>query len=113
MRARPRRAHGPHHIDGSSDGNREGLGDTWGIYLVSGAGFEAVRRHLQQFLMVEADGEENRLFFPLLRSAGSADLLRGNIPEQRSEIMMSIDVILYEVQGHLACLNPVETVIRQ
>jgi hypothetical protein len=84
---------------------REGFGDAWGIYLVSDAGFDAVRRHLRQFLMVEAEGEERRLFFRFYDPRVLRTFAEVITPEQRNEFMKDLDVILYEVQDRLSRLT--------
>ncbi len=85
---------------------REGLGDAWGIYLVSGAGFDTVRRHLRQFLMVEAAGEERRLYFRFYDPRVLQTFADMITPEQRREFMKDLDVIVYEEQDRLSRLTP-------
>lgn len=74
----------------------EGWGESWGIYLTSKAGFEPLRRHLRQFLMVEAEGEANRLFFRFYDPRVMHTFAAVITPEQRSELMAQIDTLVYE-----------------
>jgi hypothetical protein len=41
----------------------EGWGENWGIYLTCTSPFLELRRHLRKFLMVHAEGWENRMYF--------------------------------------------------
>lgn len=41
----------------------EGWGQSWGVYLTSARPLAEVRRHLRRLLMVEAEGEKERLYF--------------------------------------------------
>lgn len=74
----------------------EGWGEAWGIYLSSKAGFEPLRRHLRQFLMVDAEGEPNRLFFRFYDPRVLRTFAEVITPEQRVELMAQIDTLLYE-----------------
>ncbi len=85
----------------------EGWGEAWGIFLTSKAGYEPLRRHLRQFLMVDAEGEPNRLFFRFYDPRVLRTFAEVITPEQRREIMAQIDTLLYETpeQG-VASLHP-------
>jgi hypothetical protein len=74
----------------------EGWGDAWGIFLRSGAGFEAVRRHLRRFLVVKGEGEPRRLFFRFYDPRVMRTTVRVFTPEQRAELLQDLEVILYE-----------------
>lgn len=74
----------------------EGWGEAWGIYLESRAGFEPLRRHLRQFLMVDAEGEPNRLFLRFYDPRVLRTFAEVITPEQRAELMAQIDMLLYE-----------------
>lgn len=85
---------------------REGLGNAWGIYIVSDAGFEAVRRHLRQFLMVEAEGEERRLFFRFYDPRVMETFADVITSQQRREFMKDLEVIIYEKPSRLERMTP-------
>ena len=85
----------------------EGWGEAWGIFLKSSAGFEAVRRHLRQFLLVEAEGEPHRLFFRFYDPRVLRTFAEVITPEQRAELMARLDALMYEdAAGELASLRP-------
>lgn len=84
----------------------EGWGDAWGIYIESSAGFDTVRRHLRQFILVEAAGESHRLFFRFYDPRVMRTFARMITPEQRTEIFKSIDTIIYESPDVVAVLAP-------
>lgn len=83
----------------------EGWMDAWGIYVESHANFDALRRHLRQFLMVDAEGESHRLFFRfydprVLRTF--AEIITTN---QRTELFRSLDALYFEgLDGNLSKL---------
>lgn len=83
----------------------EGWGDAWGIFLVSKAELEAVRRHLRQFLMVEVEGESDRVFFrfydPRVLQALGPVFTR----EQRAALLRSLDGLYYESSDALVALD--------
>lgn len=84
----------------------EGHGEAWGLYIVSDRDFEAVRRHLRQFLMVEAEGEARRLFFRFYDPRVLATFAEVISPEQRSEFTKGLECLLYEQDGRLRRLDP-------
>lgn len=84
----------------------EGHGDAWGIYVVSHRDFEAVRRHLRQFLMVEAEGEERRLFFRFYDPRVLSTFAEVITADQRAEFTKGLDCLLYEHSGRLRRLAP-------
>jgi hypothetical protein len=85
----------------------EGWGEAWGIFLTSKAGYEPLRRHLRQFLMVDAEGEPNRLFFRFYDPRVMRTFAEVITPEQRSELMAQIDTLLYETpEQDVALLRP-------
>lgn len=85
---------------------REGFGDAWGIYIVSRAGFDPVRRHLRQFLMVEAEGEPRRLFFRFYDPRVLRTFAEVVTPDQRAEFLASLDCIRYESGQDLLRMAP-------
>lgn len=85
----------------------EGWGEAWGIYLTSRASFETVRRHLRQFLMVEAEGEPHRLFFRFYDPRVLRAFAEMITPEQHRDFMAQLDTMLYESpEQALASLSP-------
>lgn len=83
----------------------EGWGDAWGIFLLSSANFDAVRRHLRQFLMVEVDGEAHRLFFRFYDPRVLKTFAEVITPEQRAELLQDLDALLYEAEDTLRTLS--------
>ncbi len=78
----------------------EGWGDAWGIWLASGNDFDAVRRHLRRFLVVDEREQQRRLLFRfydprVLRSL--ADILTR---EQTDDLTGALDVLLFEREDH-------------
>ena len=85
----------------------EGWGGSWGIFLTGKAGFEATRRHLRQFLMVEAEGQANRLFFRFYDPRVLHTFAEVITPEQRRDLLAQLDTLLYETpEQTLASLGP-------
>ena len=84
---------------------REGWGDAWGIFLESRASFDAVRRHLRQFLMVEVEGEPHRLFFRFYDPRVLKTFAEVITPEQRGEFMKQVEALLYEADDELRSLT--------
>ncbi|MFZ6185231.1 immunity protein Tsi6 family protein [Nannocystis pusilla] len=74
----------------------EGWGDAWGIYAESGAGFDKVRRHFRQFLKVEVEGEARPMFFRFYDPRVLRTFAEAMTPEQRSELLKTVDVVLFE-----------------
>ncbi|WAS98846.1 immunity protein Tsi6 family protein [Nannocystis punicea] len=73
-----------------------GWGDAWGVFLQSDADFEAVRRHLRQFLVVKGEGEPRRLFFRFYDPRVMRTTVEVFTPEQRAELLKGLDGIYFE-----------------
>lgn len=84
----------------------EGWGESWGIYLESRAGFDAVRRHLRQFLKVAVEGEPEPLFFRFYDPRVLQTFAEVITPEQRRDLLAQLDALLYERQdGSVATMR--------
>ena len=84
----------------------EGWGDAWGLWLVSRADFTAVRRHLRQFLRVEAAGHARPLYFRFYDPRVFTPFAEVVAPEQRAALLHNIDVILHEDRDQLRRFEP-------
>ncbi|WAS90017.1 immunity protein Tsi6 family protein [Nannocystis punicea] len=82
----------------------EGWGDAWGVFLVSKKPLEAVRRHLRQFLMVEVEGEADRVFFRFYDPRVLKSLEPVFSREQRAALLRALDAVYYESSDTLAVL---------
>ncbi len=65
---------------------REGLGDSWGIFLVSSTEMLRLRRHLRKFLKVELEGQERPVFFRFYDPRALRDFLPIATKEQLGEL---------------------------
>lgn len=74
----------------------EGWGNHWGIYLICSRSFIETRRHLRKFLMVDAEGWENKLYFRFYDPRVLRSFLPTCIPEQEAEFFGPIASFLYE-----------------
>jgi len=74
----------------------EGWGDAWGIYLESRAGFDAIRRHLRQFLMVDAADAGHRLFFRFYDPRVMPTFAPLMTPEQPADLLKGLSAIFFE-----------------
>lgn len=74
----------------------EGWTDAWGLYVVSSADFDAVRRHLRKFLRVEVEGDPRRLLFRYYDPRVLRDFLGLSTPEQNAALLAGQDAILFE-----------------
>ncbi|MBA3544994.1 MAG: DUF4123 domain-containing protein [Nannocystis sp.] len=76
----------------------EGWTDAWGLYIASGADFDAVRRHLRNFLRVEVEGDPRRLLFRYYDPRVLRDFLGLSTPEQRAALLAGQDAIVFEYE---------------
>lgn len=83
----------------------EGWGDAWTIWLASGAGFERVRRHLRQFLMIELAGEPHRVFFRFYDPRVLAKLSPVFTQEQRAALLQDLEAMYHESPQGLVTLS--------
>lgn len=65
---------------------REGLGDSWGIFLVGSSEMHRLRRHLRKFLKVELEGQERPVFFRFYDPRALRDFLPIATQEQLDEL---------------------------
>jgi hypothetical protein len=79
----------------------EGWGHSWGIYFTCPLTFLETRRHLRKFLMVEAEGQEGRLYFRFYDPRVLHQFLPTCAPGQREEFFGHIGCFFYEVEGAL------------
>jgi hypothetical protein len=79
---------------------REGWGDAWGIYLASGHDFDAVRRHLRRFLLVDEREQQRRLLFRFYDPRVLRSLADIFTREQTDDLTGALDVLLYEREDH-------------
>ena len=84
----------------------EGWGDAWGLWLVSRADFTAVRRHLRQFLRVEAAGHARPLYFRFYDPRVFTPFAEVVSPEQRAALLHNVDAILHEEKDQLRRFDP-------
>lgn len=74
----------------------EGWTDAWGIFLESPASFTAIRRHLRQFLKVEAEGTARPVFFRYYDPRVFSDFAELVSPSQRAALLTTVTAVLYE-----------------
>lgn len=74
----------------------EGWGRGWGLFLESPAEFDAVRRHLRRFLMVELEGESRRVYFRFYDPRVMQTFADAITPEQRADLLQVVDAIHFE-----------------
>lgn len=80
---------------------QEGWGESWGIYLTCPLSAAETRRHLRKLLMVEAEGQEGRLYFRFYDPRVLHQFLPTCTPGQREEFFGHIGCFFYEVEGAL------------
>lgn len=74
----------------------EGWTDAWGLYVISDADFDAVRRHLRKFLRVEVEDDPRRLLFRYYDPRVLRDFLGLSTPEQNAALLAGQDALLFE-----------------
>lgn len=85
----------------------EGWGDAWGIHLAGGGDFDAVRRHLRRFLLVDDEGKGRRLFFRFYDPRVLRSFAAMITAEQRAELTQGLEAVLFEAEdGSLDALRP-------
>ncbi len=79
----------------------EGWGQSWGIYFTCPLPFLETRRHLRKFLMVEAEGEDMRMYFRFYDPRVLHTFLPTCTPEQKKEFLGPITRIFHEAGDEL------------
>lgn len=82
----------------------EGWGEAWGVFVVSGAEFEVVRRQLRRFLMVDVEGEAHRMFFRFYDPRVLRTVAPVLTPDQRADLLRDLEAIHYESPHELATI---------
>jgi hypothetical protein len=79
----------------------EGWGQAWGIYFTCPLPLVETRRHLRKFLMVEAEGEDGRLYFRFYDPRVLHTFLPTCTPEQKKAFLGSITRFFHEAGDEL------------
>lgn len=74
----------------------EGWGDAWGIWIVGGGEFEAVRRHLRKFLKVDDRAGGRRLLFRFYDPRVLRSFVEVAKPAQADELTGEFEELLFE-----------------
>jgi len=74
----------------------EGWGQAWGIYFTCPLPFLETRRHLRKFLMVEAEGEDARLYFRFYDPRVLHTFLPTCTPDQKKAFLGPITQLFHE-----------------
>ncbi|MDC0716451.1 DUF4123 domain-containing protein [Nannocystis bainbridge] len=83
----------------------EGWGEAWGVFVVSGAEFEVVRRQLRRFLMIDLEGEAHRVFFRFYDPRVLQTVAPVLTADQRGDFLRHLEAVLYETPRALARLD--------
>jgi pSer/pThr/pTyr-binding forkhead associated (FHA) protein len=75
---------------------QEGWGNSWGVYLTSGAPFKEVRRHFRKFLMVELEDWDGRFYFRFYDPRVLRQFLPTCTAQQKTEVFGPTASFLYE-----------------
>ncbi|MCY0995339.1 DUF4123 domain-containing protein [Nannocystis sp. ILAH1] len=83
----------------------EGWGEAWGIFVVSGADFEVVRRQLRRFLRIDLAGEAHPVFFRFYDPRALQTVAPVLTADQRADLLRHLDAMLYESAHELVALT--------